>query len=42
MLNMWIGCQGANDELMESNRQKGDRGERKQFKKKQNKKKNKN
>jgi len=33
MLNMWIGCQGANDELMESNRQKSDRGERKHIKK---------
>jgi hypothetical protein len=29
MLNMWIGCQGANDKLMESNRQKSGRGERK-------------
>jgi hypothetical protein len=34
MLNIWSYCQGVNDELMESNRQKSDRGEKIDLKKK--------
>jgi hypothetical protein len=33
MLNIWSYCQGVNDELMESNRQKSDIGEKTDLKK---------
>jgi hypothetical protein len=34
MLNIWSHCQGVNDELMASNRQKSDIGEERDLKKK--------
>jgi hypothetical protein len=38
MLNTWNYCQGVNDELMESNRQKSDIGEKTDLKQKRRKK----